>query len=335
MSQRLRRFGWAICIAVLALSQLPSPAGAATSTAGTDPARPTIKLSDSTVTLGKKVTVSGRAPGLLRPVILQMRTAENGWQDLAQTVTILNGVYSFTAPNWYGAHRLRVVAAATLLDARSVSVTRTLTVKMPYRPKGKTSDWSWLQPPGARWGPCQTITYRINPHGGYGRATTDVTAAFRKVARVTGFRFKYVGSTSARVTRGRAGYHPRGTDVVVDWQTPREEPGLSGGAAGIGGHWVLQGRRFDGYMILDRTEPLSRSKWRQVMTHEVGHIVGLGHSRSRTQLMFGVSSSMNERWGAGDLAGLRRIGASRGCLEGSSASSDERLARESSRPVEY
>jgi hypothetical protein len=335
MSYRLRRFGWAMCIAVLALTPLPLPVGASAATAESDNARPTIKVSDRTVTLGKRVTVFGRAPGRVQGVILQMRTAENGWQDVAHTATILNGSYSFTAPHWYGTHRLRVVAQATLLDPRSVSETRTVKVKMPYRPKGKAADWSWLPPRGARWGPCQTITYRINPAGGYARATTDIRAAFRKVAGVTGFRFKYVGSTRARVTRGRPGYHPSGTDIVVDWQTPREERGLSRGAAGVGGHWVLHGRRFDGYMILDRTERLSRRKWRQIMTHEVGHIVGLGHASSRSQLMFGVSSSRNVRFGAGDLAGLRRVGASRGCLEGSSAYSDERLPQESSRLVAH
>jgi predicted Zn-dependent protease len=84
--------------------------------------------------------------------------------------------------------------------------------------------------------------------------------------------------------------------------------------AGIGGHWVLGKRRFDGYMVLDQTEHYSRVVWRQIMSHEVGHILGLGHARSRSQLMYGTSTMLNRLWGNGDLTALRRIGASQGCL---------------------
>ena len=61
-------------------------------------------------------------------------------------------------------------------------------------------------------------------------------------------RFDYLGSTTREIRRNRLGYHPVGTDVVVDWQSPKEEGGLSGGVVGIGGHWVQGGRRFDGYV---------------------------------------------------------------------------------------
>ena len=274
----------------------------------------TIRLSDPTVRLGTEVTVSGRAPHPLRPVVLQMRTSENGWQDVARTLAGLDRTYRFTAPSWYGAHRLRVVAPQTLLARQAVSARRTLRVTMSYSPKGARSDWSWLFAPGVRWDPCQTVTYRINPHGGYARSVKDIRAAFRDVGRASGFDFQYVGRTAGKVTRGQHGYHPLGTDVIVDWQTPREERGLAGRTAGIGGHWVQDGRRFDGYILLDRTERLSRRMWRQVVVHEIGHVLGLGHARSRTQVMNSTSSSRNVRWGAGDLAGIRRLGPSRGCL---------------------
>jgi hypothetical protein len=73
-------------------------------------------------------------------------------------------------------------------------------------------------------------------------------------------------------------------------------------------------QRFSGFMLLDRTDRLRRSTWRQVVTHEVGHVLGLGHAHSRRQLMYGVSSSLNVRFGAGDLTALGRVGASQGCL---------------------
>ena len=273
----------------------------------------TIAVSDETVRLGTKVTVSGQGP-VLRRLVLQMKTRENGWQEVDSVTTGPSGTYSFRAPGWRGAHRLRVFAPATLLLAASVSDTRRVTVKVPYKPRGRASDWTWLSHRGARWDPCQTIGYRVNPRGSYRGATADVRRAFRQVGQVTGFRFEYLGRTTREVRRSFLGYHPAGTDVVVDWQSPKEEAGLAGRVLGIGGHWVQGGERFSGYMLLDRTERHPRGTWRQVMTHEVGHVVGLGHARSRRQLMYGVSSPLNVLLGAGDLAAFGRVGASQGCL---------------------
>jgi hypothetical protein len=288
-----------------------APSGPATAAAY---AQPTIRVSDSTVTLGKQVTVSGRGPGTLRWVVLQMKTAENGWQDVARAFNGLSGKYSFTAPGWYGTHRLRVFAPATLLLPAVASDIRTVKVKTAYAPKGSPSDWEWMSHRGARWAPCRTITYRINPAGGYSRGTADIKAAFRKVARVTGFRFRYAGTTTSAVRRGEHGHHPSGTDVIIDWQSPRKDRDLAGRVAGIGGHWVQDGRRFDGWVVLDQRERMPRKTWRQVMMHELGHVVGLGHAKPETQVMSQGTKSSANRWGAGDLAGMRRIGASRGCL---------------------
>jgi matrixin len=272
-----------------------------------------IVVSDDTVRLGQKVTVSGQGPEL-RHLVLQLKTMENGWQEVDSMTTGLGGGYSFRAPDWRGTHRLRVFAPATLLLSASVSATRRVTVKMPYRPRGRNSDWTWLSHRDARWDPCRTIAYRVNPRGSYRGATADIRRAFQQVGRVTGLNFDYLGRTRREVRRNRLGYHPVGTDVVVDWQSPKEERGLAGRVVGIGGHWVQGNRRFDGYMMLDRTDRLPRSTWRQVVTHELGHVLGLGHAHSRRQLMYGVSSSLNLRLGAGDLTALGRVGASQGCL---------------------
>lgn len=272
-----------------------------------------IRTSASSVVLGTRVRVYGTAP-LLRPVVLQMRTAENGWQAVAQTLTSVTGDYSFIAPGWYGAHRLRVMAADLLIIEPLTSAERKVTVKVRYRPRGRRSDWSWLGRSGPRWDPCRRITYRINPAGSYPGSSADIRKAVRSAARITGLRLTYLGTTSNAVRRGQRGYHPLDTDIVVDWQQPREDRGLAGGVAGIGGHWIQDDRRFDGYVVLDRTARLGRRTWRQVIEHEMGHVLGLSHARGRSQVMFGTASRTNSRWGAGDLKGLRRVGASRGCL---------------------
>ena len=116
----------AISVALLSPSAVAAPA------ADSDI---TIQVSNDAVRLGKRVSVTGEGPGLRR-LVLQLKTRENGWQDLAAVTTGAGGSYSFRAPGWSGTHRLRVVAPPTLDFAASVSDTRRVTVRMPYHPRG-------------------------------------------------------------------------------------------------------------------------------------------------------------------------------------------------------
>ena len=299
--------------ALLATTLAVVLSGTSTPAPAADPGFPTIFVSENTAILGEPVLVTGEGPGLRR-VFLQLKTKENGWQKVASALTGASGSYTFLAPGWEGTHRLRVVVPGTLITDGEVSEAVAVTVRMPYRPKGPSSDWAWLFRPGARWDPCEPITYRVNPADGYPAAVSDLRRTFASVGRVTGFRFKYLGRSNRRVERSRHDNHPAGTDVLIDWQSPRQERSLSGRVTGIGGHWVQGKRRFDGYMLLDQTERYPRVVWRQVMSHELGHVLGLGHANSRRQLMYGTSTKANRLWGNGDLTALRRVGASRGCL---------------------
>ena len=307
-------FKRALFATLLALTPAITLAPGAVATPVAAAAVPTISVSDASVALGTKVTVSGLSPQLLQWVVLQVETAENGWQEVARRLNSVSRNYSFTAPGWYGTHRLRVYAAATLLAPATVSAVRTVTVKTAYRPKGRSSDWKWISRQGARWDPCETIAYQVNPAGGFAQATADIGAVLRKVGQVTGFRFEYAGTTIGKVRRRDPGTHPPEADLLLDWQSPREDPDLAGRVAGVGGHWVQNGRRFDGYVVLDNSQPLTRASWRQTLTHEIGHVLGLGHAASPEQVMYGGAAPATPRWGAGDLAGLSRLGAARGCL---------------------
>ena len=51
------------------------------------------------------------------------------------------------------------------------------------------------------------------------------------------------------------------------------------------------------------------------MLHELGHAMGLNHVTDPRQLMYPVIMSRSRAaYGPGDLAGLRRLGRTQGCL---------------------
>jgi len=202
-----------------------------------------------------------------------------------------------------------------------------------YAAAGSASDWAYLfdtQPDsfGSRWDPCTVITWTYNPTGEAYPALADVRRAFAKIAGVSGLRFKYLGNQQA--------YHYVGDNValaatteqlVVGWSDEDEFPELSGPTVGIGGglaHPVsgtdIDRQMFRGYLTLDN-DPLTPlapgfdgSGWGQVMMHEILHALGLGHATSANQLMYGMATSTNYQFGAGDITGMQKVGAPAGCL---------------------
>ena len=52
-----------------------------------------------------------------------------------------------------------------------------------------------------------------------------------------------------------------------------------------------------------------------VLMHELGHLVGLDHVADRSQMMFATVTGKPAAWADGDLAGLRQVGRTAGCLK--------------------
>ena len=198
----------------------------------------------------------------------------------------------------------------------------------------------------ARWNPCQTITYKVNPTLAAGTASQrsaavrDVQAAFTRATAATGMTFRYAGTTT-QVPTGSTWYAQQTTaEIVVAWVNPAKTGykssllGRSGTSytAGTGGYaykfwksgsapWT--GATGRGFVVLNAQQ---NSKFKagfgtgstrgELLLHEIGHSLGLNHVGATSQTMYPtiLSRSTTAGYGSGDRTGLTKLGATQGCI---------------------
>jgi hypothetical protein len=189
-----------------------------------------------------------------------------------------------------------------------------------------------------RWNPCAPIHYRVNVAHAPRGSLADTRAAIAKVQRATGLRFVYDGQTSAVPQKGYGESSPSGhaPPLTIAWARPGTgkgassllQPSMVGVGGMVWGQWLDAGHRLhpwqaiSGYVVLNDLDNavyhrgfgsgLSRG---EVLLHELGHAMGLQHVTDRRELMYPVALSRRAAaYAAGDLAGLRRLGRSAGCI---------------------
>jgi matrixin len=184
-----------------------------------------------------------------------------------------------------------------------------------------------------RWNPCAPITYKINRNKAVPKAElAQIKKAFTQVGRALGgVTFVYRGSTAV-VPDSVADTTAAKADVVLAFARPGSGPtrsamlrggrNLGMGGYATGGYTTGDGVHVPiartGALVLDSHgfAALTRRQRSNLYLHELGHVVGLDHVGDRKQVMYPlVSKSSPAKYAAGDLAGLRRIGKSAGCLQ--------------------
>ena len=278
----------------------------------------TVSLPRTSAPLGKKVVLSGTTSGGRRTVRLETRDANGRWRALSSRTSDADGNFRFRTPTWNRTHPLRVRAVGSATHTEATSRVVKLRRVVERTTGGSSSSWSLLERgPVVRWNPCETIRVRVNKRHAPRWFGSEVRSALRNLQLYTGLDFELTGTTKQREpgTDGRW----RRADLVLLWEDARSQPRLAGSVVGVGGSRIRGNERADGVVILDRKAGLSRSQWRFVIRHELAHVLGLGHVNDRKQRMNpnasldGTTSAFSRLWGRGDVAGLKRLGASYGC----------------------
>ncbi|HVM03076.1 MAG TPA: matrixin family metalloprotease [Acidimicrobiales bacterium] len=196
-----------------------------------------------------------------------------------------------------------------------------------------------------RWDPCRPVHFVVNRAGAPPGAVEDVREAFRRLAAATGMAFVDDGPTDERGGADRAPYQPgrygrRWAPVLVEWAEPAggtDEVQVvgTGVPTRVGDAYVTARLTLNPSAVTDAgartpvpagfgpatgTGPVGPRgvSWGRIVLHELGHVMGLGHTRDPAQLMYPETSEQTTRparFADGDRAGLRHLGRPAGCLD--------------------
>lgn len=169
------------------------------------------------------------------------------------------------------------------------------------------------------WNPCRPIEYVVNPDGAPDNWRELLDESIADISAATGFRFDDTGTSEERDFDDRLDGLGRPQPVLIGWADDEEIPRLGGDVAGLGGSTYIERNRHRTYITgsisldTDVFDDLDGERhgddlMRAIITHELGHVVGLDHVDSSQELMYEDNIGQTEL-GPGDLEGLAMLGA--------------------------
>ncbi|MGH8888822.1 MAG: matrixin family metalloprotease [Acidothermaceae bacterium] len=178
------------------------------------------------------------------------------------------------------------------------------------------------------WDPCQPIHFVVRSSGEIPGGRVLLDQAMAEISKDTGLFFMDDGTTTEAPNPHRNPYRPdlygkSWAPVLITWSNPTEYPGLAGDVIGLAGPVAVGGKNahivsgevvFDGPDLTQLEDVPEGSTFAyDVMLHELGHLVGLGHIDDVNSVMNPVSSRPLRGYSPGDLRGLAAMGSGR-CL---------------------
>jgi hypothetical protein len=154
---------------------------------------------------------------------------------------------------------------------------------------------------------CEPVHYVVNLGRGPAAGLASIEEAFARTTQATGIVFVYDGPSAAAPSPAYRGPQVlvawvAGADLVR-WTEDRDVVGTTRPGASI-------------YLNADRDLPLGfadRRSWGGVLMHEAGHLVGLAHTPTVTEIMYPDVVAGPAQWGAGDRLALQQAGLQAGC----------------------
>ena len=180
-----------------------------------------------------------------------------------------------------------------------------------------------------RWNPCQAIHWKFRSSGAPSGGFNVVKAAVARVAYLTGTRWVYDGTVT---THPSSKWLPTSTTtirpVLIGWTRGKYSDLLAGQAASVLGVTrtayftsTVNGTRVAAtkaaVIALDNTNSLPMTgavSWKSTMLHELGHLMGMDHVGTTSQMMYPVLQRSHTDFQSGDRTGLSKVGRNAGCV---------------------
>jgi hypothetical protein len=183
-----------------------------------------------------------------------------------------------------------------------------------------------------RWNPCSPIHYVENLQGAPQGSAQDIQGALSRVSAATGITFVDDGPSQEIPTLHRDAFQParygdRWAPVLIAWVMPSQTD-ISFDRNGETASGVASPQLPDdqtgevyvsGWVAINASDlsPTGFSEYGDqgpVLQHELSHVIGIGHTKQWGELMQPSGGGVTD-YGPGDLAGLKLLGRSQGCLQ--------------------